>query len=66
MMSEVPEVERLRRALGWVMSEVSWQVLTDGSAGWLVAGEGVEECLIPEDVLATLMELEYAENGDDE
>lgn len=52
----VSENARLRTALCWVMGRVSWQVLTDESAGWLIAGEGIEECLIPDDVLRTLIE----------
>jgi hypothetical protein len=38
------------------MGRVSWQVLIDKSAGWLMAGEEIEECLIPDDVLRTLIE----------
>lgn len=52
----VSENARLRTALCWVMGRVSWQVLIDKSAGWLMAGEEIEECLIPDDVLRTLIE----------
>ena len=53
----IAEAQRLRRALIWIMQRVSWQVTTDESAGWLLGGEGIEECLIPDDVLRTLMYL---------
>ena len=53
----IAEAQRLRRALIWIMQRVSWQVTTDESAGWLFTSEEYEECLIPDDVLRTLMYL---------